>query len=65
MFKQDQEIFNILLDSVSEGVVVVDEHQNIVEVNKSAEQMFGYNEDELSGKHVKCFNTTKLSCQTW
>nr|WP_321247857.1 PAS domain S-box protein [uncultured Psychroserpens sp.] len=50
MFKQDQEIFNILLDSISEGVVVVDENQTIVEVNKSAEQMFGYNEDELSGK---------------
>jgi len=50
MFKQDQEIFNILLDSVSEGVVVVDEHQNIVEVNNAGEKMFGYNKDELSGK---------------
>lgn len=50
MFQQDQEIFNILLDSVSEGVVVVDEHQNIVEVNKAGERMFGYNENELSGK---------------
>jgi len=48
MFQQDQEIFNILLDSVSEGVVVVDEYQNIVEVNKSAEKMFGYEENELS-----------------
>lgn len=50
MFQQDQEIFNILLDSVSEGVVVVDEHQNIVEVNKSGEKMFGYEENELSNK---------------
>lgn len=47
MFQQDQEIFNILLDSVSEGVVIVDEHQNIVEVNKAAEQMFGYEKNEL------------------
>ena len=47
MFKQDQEIFNILLDSVVEGVVVVDEHQNIVEINKSAESMFGYGSKEL------------------
>ena len=47
MFQQNQEIFNILIDSISEGVVVVDEHQNIVEVNKSAEIMFGYNNKEL------------------
>ena len=52
MFQQDQEIFNILLDSVSEGVVIVDEHQNIVEVNKAAEQMFGYNSKELLKQHL-------------
>ena len=50
MFQQDQEIFNILLNSVSEGVVVVDEYQNIVEVNKAGEKMFGYEENELSRK---------------
>ncbi|MEM5565488.1 PAS domain S-box protein [Psychroserpens sp. AS72] len=47
MFKQDKEIFNILLGSISEGVIVVDELQNIVETNKSAELMFGYNSKEL------------------
>ena len=47
MFKQDKEIFNILLGSISEGVIVVDEYQNIVETNKSAELMFGYNSKEL------------------
>ena len=52
MFKQDQEIFNILLDSISEGVVVVDENQTIVEVNRSGELMFGYKENELSGKSL-------------
>ncbi|NEV94974.1 PAS domain S-box protein [Psychroflexus sp. YR1-1] len=52
MFQQDQEIFNILLDSVSEGVVIVDEHQNIVEVNKAAEQMFGYEKNELPSQSL-------------
>ena len=47
MFQQDQEIFNILLNSISEGVVVVDEHQNIVEANEAASLMFGYNSKEL------------------
>jgi PAS domain S-box-containing protein len=50
MFKQDQEIFNILLNSVSEGVVVVDEKQNIIEINKAGQLMFGYNENELSNQ---------------
>ncbi len=50
MFKQDQDIFNILLGAVSEGVIVVDEHQNIVETNASAELMFGYGKKELIGK---------------
>ncbi|WCO02858.1 sensor histidine kinase [Psychroserpens ponticola] len=52
MFKQDQEIFNILLESVSEGVIIVDEQQNIVEANKSAELMFGYKSKELSNQHL-------------
>lgn len=47
MFKQDQDIFNMLLGSVSEGVIVVDEHQVIVEANDSAEKMFGYEKGEL------------------
>ncbi|SDH32399.1 sensor histidine kinase [Winogradskyella thalassocola] len=50
MFDQDRDIFNILLDSISEGVVVVDEHQKIVEVNKAGEIMFGYDEGELSNQ---------------
>ncbi|APZ45468.1 PAS domain-containing sensor histidine kinase [Polaribacter reichenbachii] len=50
MFKKDQDIFNILLGSVSEGVIIVDEHQNIVEANESAIKMFGYNNDELIKK---------------
>lgn len=47
MFQQDQEIFNILLESVAEGVIVVDDHQIIVEVNTTAAKMFGYETEEL------------------
>ena len=47
MFQQDQDIFKILLGSVSEGVIVVDEYQNIVETNEAADQMFGYDKGEL------------------
>ncbi|MEP3836742.1 MAG: PAS domain S-box protein [Algibacter sp.] len=47
MFQLDQDISKVLLDAVSEGVIVVDEHQNIVETNDSANQMFGYAKGEL------------------
>lgn len=47
MFQQNKDVFNILLGAVSEGVIVVDEYQNIVETNNSANLMFGYKKDEL------------------
>lgn len=47
MFPQGQDIFNILLGAVSEGVIIVDEHQKIVEANESAERIFGYSRKEL------------------
>ena len=47
MFQQDQDIFDILLGSISEGVIVVDGYQNIVEVNDASEKMFGYKKGEL------------------
>ncbi len=50
MFREDQDIFNILLGAVSEGVIIVDEQQTIVEANESAIKMFGYNAKELLKK---------------
>ena len=50
MFKKDHDVFKILLGSVSEGVVVVDEHQIIQETNAAANSIFGYNANELNGK---------------
>lgn len=52
MFQQDQEIFNILLEIVSEGVIIVDNHQKIMEVNTSVETIFGYEKNEIMGKEL-------------
>ena len=52
MFPQDQEIFNILLETVSEGVIILDSQQIIMEVNKSAETIFAYPKDELVNKNL-------------
>ena len=50
MFKNDKDIFNVLFEAVSEGVIVVDSNQKIVSTNVSADDMFGYNKKELVGK---------------
>ncbi|WP_111684000.1 PAS domain-containing sensor histidine kinase [Winogradskyella tangerina] len=50
MIRQDQEIFNILLDAVSEAVIIVDDKQHIMEINGTAETIFGYAKAEIKGK---------------
>ena len=52
MFQKDQDIFNVLFEAVSEGVIVVDNHQKVVSTNTSAEKMFGYKKNELVGQHL-------------
>jgi PAS domain S-box-containing protein len=53
MQSKDQDIFNVLFEAVSEGVVVVDDKQNIVSANSSVEKMFGYEKDELLKKKLE------------
>lgn len=50
MFQSQQDILQVLSDAVSEGIVVVDEHQNIVSTNNTANKMFGYPTNELIGQ---------------
>ncbi|WP_047414633.1 PAS domain-containing sensor histidine kinase [Cellulophaga sp. Hel_I_12] len=50
VFQKNSNIFNILSEGVSEGIIVVNTDQIIVATNSSAEQMFGYLKDELLGK---------------
>jgi PAS domain S-box-containing protein len=52
MLRQDQEIFNILLDAVSDGVIIVDNHQLIMDVNTATEAIFGYEKSELLNKEL-------------
>ena len=52
MFQRDQDVFNLLFEAVSEGVIVVDASQTIVATNASVEQMFGYGNKELIGKNL-------------
>ena len=60
MFKQDLDIFNILLSAVSEGIIIVDEKQIIVDANQSAETMFGYDKKELLNKPLNILIPSNL-----
>lgn len=42
-------IFRILSEAISEGIVIVNNEQKIVASNEAADKMFGYEKDELIG----------------
>ncbi len=50
----DSEVFSILFNGISEGALIVNKHQEIVELNTSAANMFGYEIKELKGQHINC-----------
>ncbi|WP_339754363.1 PAS domain S-box protein [uncultured Winogradskyella sp.] len=52
MLQQDQEIFNILLEAVSHGVIIVDNHHLIMDVNTTTEAIFGYKKSELLNREL-------------
>jgi len=48
----DSEVFSILFDGISEGALIVNTQQQIVELNSAAAVMFGYDIEELNGEHI-------------
>jgi PAS domain S-box-containing protein len=52
IFGNNNEIYEILTEAISEGIVVVNEEQTIVATNESLNSLFGYKKDELVGKQL-------------
>ncbi len=52
VFEKNSNIFNLLSEGVSEGIIVINAKQTIVATNTSAEQMFRYQKRELIGKQL-------------
>lgn len=50
VFEKNSNVFNLLSEAVSEGILVVNEEQIIVSANMRTNQMFGYEPDELRGQ---------------
>ncbi|TBW28005.1 PAS domain-containing sensor histidine kinase [Gramella sp. KN1008] len=51
-FLDHRDVFNVLFQAASEGIIVVNSKQIVVAANKAAEAMFGYEEGELTDKHL-------------
>ena len=52
--KKSQEIFKLTTELMPSGLLVIDEHQNIVMSNAALCRIFGYETDELLGKPLSC-----------
>lgn len=50
VFEKNSNIFRLLSEAVSEGILVVNQKQIIVAANGSSHSMFGYADEELIGK---------------
>lgn len=51
-FKDNRDIFNVLFEAASEGIIVVNSDQIVVAANTAAEEMFGYDKGELIERHL-------------
>jgi len=52
VFEKNSNIFKLLSEAISEGIVVVNDKQEIVAANMRASEMFGYEDEELVGLHL-------------
>ena len=51
---KSENIFKLLSESISEGIIIVSNNQQIVASNKIADEMFGYESGELIGQELSC-----------
>ena len=57
---EKKDIFRILSEVVFEGILIINENQEIVACNIIAEQMFGYGENDLTGKPLEVLIPEKI-----
>lgn len=54
---ESEEKYRTLIETMEEGILIVDENENFTFINQAAANMFGYPKEELLGKNLKKFTT--------
>ncbi|MAD41283.1 MAG: hypothetical protein CL623_02690 [Arcobacter sp.] len=54
-------LYTSILNNTNEGIVIVDEKNRIIEVNKACEEITGYSFDEVAYKNSKVFSSDILN----
>lgn len=49
-----ENMYEVLFESIQEGLILVDDKGEIVDNNAPAESLFGYSKNELIGKKIEC-----------
>lgn len=55
-------MFSDVMELAPDAFILTDLHGNIVQVNAQAEQLFGYERDELMGRPIEVLNPQRLCC---
>ncbi len=58
-FKKEWPIFDLLTETISEGILIINRAQKIVAVNETLCQLFGYTQEELVGQPLDMLVPTK------
>lgn len=52
MFLQGPNVFKLIFNKISEGIIIVDENLKIVEINHATNKMFGYQKNSLKDQSI-------------
>ena len=52
-YGKEKGLFDLLTETISEGIVIVNAKQTIVTLNETLAQLFGYNKEELIGESLE------------
>jgi len=58
-YKSTLALYDDILDSTNEGIIVTNQENKIVKINKACEQITGYNIEEVQDKNPKLFSSKK------
>jgi PAS domain S-box-containing protein len=60
-YQIDQELYSLIINGISEGIVVADKEGRIIFVNEAFTTTYGYSKEELIGKSTEVIHSAKIN----